>query len=348
MPDHVLATMLLPVLLAFVLSGGLTYWLARSSGSWGLDYPNERSLHSIPVPRTGGLAIVVAIMLSAALAFLFARAHTPTLWLMLGLAAVGIVSLYDDRFGLNVGFRLAAHVIAALCLVWAGLYIEEVIFPGGSWNVPAAIGVGVSVLFIVWMINLYNFMDGMDGLAAGMAVFGFGTFGLLGWFAHAPVFAALNWIVAAAAGGFLVWNFPPARIFMGDTGSSVLGYSAAVTMLWGEHAGIAPMWLGIIVFSPFIVDATVTLLRRALKGERVWEAHKTHFYQRLVQLGWGHRRTALWEYVLMLACSVSALVASRASNLGEWIVLGGWTAIYIVLMLSIRRREAVRRPRIAI
>jgi UDP-N-acetylmuramyl pentapeptide phosphotransferase/UDP-N-acetylglucosamine-1-phosphate transferase len=209
-----------------------------------------------------------------------------------------------------------------------------------SLNLPWWLAGILTGLFVIWMINLYNFMDGMDGLAATMAVVGFGALGWLGFFRGDEIFAGTAWVMSASSLGFLVFNFPPARIFMGDTGSTVLGYAAAVMILWADQEGIAPLWIGILIFSPFIVDSTVTLVRRGLAGERLWEPHRTHYYQRVVGLGWSHRRTLLAEIVLMLACALSALIAIDQSPPIQWLTLALWLAIYPSLMYSIHRMEA--------
>ncbi len=154
--------------------------------------------------------------------------------------------------------------------------------------------------------------------------------------------------MAAASAGFLVHNFPPAKIFMGDTGSTTLGFLAAACILWGSKSGLFPFWVAILVFSPFIVDATVTLLRRLLRGEKIWEAHRTHYYQRLVLLGWGHRWTVLAEYVLMLACAGSAALAVHLSPAGQVALAVGWILVYGLLMWGVgrleRRRATVSAP----
>ncbi|GBE09575.1 putative undecaprenyl-phosphate N-acetylglucosaminyl 1-phosphate transferase [bacterium BMS3Abin12] len=198
------------------------------------------------------------------------------------------------------------------------------------------------MLFLIWFVNLYNFMDGMDGFAGGMAVFGFGGLAVFGVLGHEPAFAALNAVVAAAAAGFLVYNFPPARIFLGDAGSPLLGYFAGVSSLWGVRLGLFAIWVPVLIFSPFIVDATVTLVRRALRGERVWEAHCSHYYQRLVRLGWGHRRTVLAEYALMAAVVASALWTRWLAVEWQWMLIGLWVLAYAVVLAGI---EALERRR---
>lgn len=201
-------------------------------------------------------------------------------WIAFPLLLVATISFLDDVKNLPVLLRLAVHGIAAFALVSGGL------------TLPGMIGAVVSWFAIVWMMNLYNFMDGMDGLAAGMAVFGFGFLGLAAWLSGNMEYAQLVWIVAASALGFLIPNLPPARIFMGDTGAVTLGMLAAAFSLWGVHDHVFPVWFPILVFSPFIVDATVTLIRRALRREKVWQAHREHYYQCLVLLGLGTSKNA--------------------------------------------------------
>jgi UDP-GlcNAc:undecaprenyl-phosphate/decaprenyl-phosphate GlcNAc-1-phosphate transferase len=166
----------------------------------------------------------------------------------------------------------------------------------------------VVLLFAIgWLTNLYNFMDGSDGLAGSMAVIGFGTYGIAAWIGGAQPLAFLSWSVAMAAAGFLVFNFPPARIFMGDVGSIPLGFLAGAIGVSGWQHDIWPLWFPAVVFAPFVVDASVTLGRRLLRGERLWQAHRLHFYQRLILSGWSHRRTLLCECALMLVCSAVAI-----------------------------------------
>jgi UDP-N-acetylmuramyl pentapeptide phosphotransferase/UDP-N-acetylglucosamine-1-phosphate transferase len=187
------------------------------------------------------------------------------------------------------------------------------------------------------MTNLYNFMDGADGLAGGMALFGFGFLGIAAWLKGDTGFAWINISIAAAASAFLLFNFHPARIFLGDAGSVPLGFLAAAFGLMGWQREIWPWWFPLLVFSPFIVDASVTLTRRAVAGIAIWRAHRDHYYQRLVQLGWGHRRTALAEYALMAGCGVAALLALHWPPLAQMGLLAAATMIYALLIAAITR-----------
>ncbi len=308
-----------------------------------LDHPNERSLHSHPTPRTGGIAIFSAIFLASFL-IVWEYSSLPKLfWLALSVILVVTVSFLDDRYRVEVMQRLFIHLGAASLLLIGGFILYNWQLPEVVWHWPIWIDVGLSLFFIVWMINLYNFMDGMDGFAAGMAVIGFGCFAVFGWLAGNILFFNLSLVIMAASAGFLIFNFPPARIFMGDVGSSLLGLLAAALSLWGAREGIFPFWAALMVFSPFIVDATATLIRRLFRGEKICQAHKTHYYQRLVQLGWGHRKTVLWEYGLMVACAISALWAVRQTVITQWLILSLWVVLYSLLMLWIPRLEEKNR-----
>jgi UDP-N-acetylmuramyl pentapeptide phosphotransferase/UDP-N-acetylglucosamine-1-phosphate transferase len=255
----------------------------------------------------------------------YAIAGTATIIAVLILA---LLALVDDRHDLGAGLRLLvqAVVVAVLLNIHWPPEVPVILLP-------------VVLLFLVWMINLYNFMDGMDGFAAGMAGIGFGTYALLAWQAGHPELALGCAVIVAAAAGFLLLNFPPARLFMGDSGSTVLGLLAGIVILRGHGEGILPLWLGILIFSPFIVDASVTLIVRVLRGERFWMPHKTHYYQRIVQLGWGHRRTTLAEYGLMIACSGTAVAAAGMTIPVQGLIIAAWSVIYAVLMHLIRAAE---------
>jgi UDP-N-acetylmuramyl pentapeptide phosphotransferase/UDP-N-acetylglucosamine-1-phosphate transferase len=287
-----------------------------------LDTPNERSLHAQRVPRTGGIAIAAGVAAACVLV-------PPGLPVILAAAAaLAAVSFADDIAGLPTPARLAVHVAAAAAVVALELgYAEPVLFT-------------LFLLAIVWMTNLYNFMDGSDGLAGGMAVFGFGAYAVAAQLSGAAPFAALCAALAAAAAGFLVFNFHPARLFMGDGGSVPLGFLSGALGLWGWSRGHWPVWFPLLVFAPFICDATLTLLRRLLRRERVWQAHRDHYYQRLVRMGFGHRGTAYIEYVAMAACAALALAARRQPAAVQAMSLGAAAAALIAVAVWVDLRWA--------
>lgn len=281
-------------LTAFTAAFAVIWWLLRSRLSFiALDRPNPRSLHEAPIPRTGGLGLHAGAQLALGV---IAPNLPAALWI--AFVVLLLVSFWDDLREIPALWRLAAHLAAC------GLFVAAVL-PGEYGILLAA----VATLAIAWMANLYNFMDGADGLAGGMALIGFSIYGAAAWSAGSAEFALVNFSIAAAAAAFLVFNFHPARIFLGDAGAVPLGFLAAALGVIGWLQRDWTWWFPVLVFSPFIVDASVTLARRLLRREKVWQAHRDHYYQRLVQLGWGHGKTAIAEYALMLAGGLLALAA---------------------------------------
>jgi UDP-N-acetylmuramyl pentapeptide phosphotransferase/UDP-N-acetylglucosamine-1-phosphate transferase len=285
------AMSVLAAVLSFAAAFGVLRLLLSQFARVGLDEPNARSLHERPVPRTGGLAIFAG----TAVSFAFGASD---LWApLVAAAALAGLSFLDDLFGLPTAARLCAHLAAAGFVAWYLLSPMEL---------PL---LGVIAFAIAWITNLYNFMDGSDGLAGGMAAVGFGTYGFAAGLAGESALAATCWCVAAAAAAFLFYNFPPARIFLGDVGSIPLGFLAGALGILGWRNDAWPLWFPLLVFAPFFGDATLTLLKRGLRRERVWQAHREHYYQRLVRMGFGHRGTALFFYAVMAACAAAALAA---------------------------------------
>jgi UDP-GlcNAc:undecaprenyl-phosphate/decaprenyl-phosphate GlcNAc-1-phosphate transferase len=289
------------------------------------DRPNERSLHEVPTPRIGGLGIMVGAMPMA-----IAYASFGTLGIAGTAIFLCIVSLADDVRSLPVQVRLLAHFIAAAVAVYVASGGE----PAGA-NLVESI---VAVFAIVWMTNLYNFMDGSDGLAGGMTTIGFGALAIAAALAGQYPLAAACAALASASLGFLAYNFPPARVFMGDAGSVPLGFLAGALGYAGWMKGAWPLFFPVAVFAPFIVDATLTLARRVIKGEPFWKAHRTHGYQRLVLAGWSRPRLAGSAYVLMLASAGAAFSAKATEGPVRLGILLLLTAAYALLVIAIEAR----------
>jgi len=311
-------------------------WLARLGA---LDIPNARSLHRHPVPRTGGLAVLIGVLVPLVVLAVLGGGDSMLAWLGAALALVAGVSFADDLGGLSRRLRLGAHLLAALLLILAGLRWDPIELPGLLLMPGALVSSLLTLLYLVWMINLYNFMDGMDGLAGGMALFGFGALAVLGVSGGEPLFGLVSALLAASAAGFLSANLPPARLFLGDVGSSSLGLLAAALGLWGQQLGLFPLWVAALAFSPFILDATSTLLARLARGEPVWEAHRSHHYQRLVLAGWSHGQVLARAYPLMAAAAASAIAAPRLPVHEQGWLLGAWALIYVFVHFKVRLVE---------
>lgn len=305
-------------LFSFVISFVSILWLINARSNWLLDQPNRRSLHAKPVPRSGGLGVLSGIIITW---FLYGVTLPTALWI--GIILLMTISFIDDIRGASVSSRLLMQLAAAVIFVIG--FLQDYHY---EWWLMLCI-----VLMIVWMSNLYNFMDGSDGLSGGMTVIGFGFYG---WFALLQGnhhFALINLAIAAAALAFLLHNFYPARIFLGDVGSVPLGFIAAALGVIGWADGLWSGWFPVLVFSPFIADATVTLIKRMLRGEKIWLAHREHYYQHLVQSGWGHRNTALLGYVLMLGAGGSAVWAGQQDVTTQLWAAMVWSGIYSALMI---------------
>lgn len=198
--------------------------------------------------------------------------------------------------------------------------------------------VTLMTLLITWMTNLYNFMDGSDGLAGGMGLIGFASYAIAAYIMGEMHLAVMNAALSSACLAFLFFNFNPAKIFMGDSGSIPLGFLAGSIGAYGYFYALWPLWFPVLIFSPFIIDATVTLFKRQLAGEKIWQAHRSHYYQHLVQLGWGHRNTALAEYMLMISLAASAILLLKESSLIIFCGLLFWAMAYLIMMRWIDKR----------
>jgi Fuc2NAc and GlcNAc transferase len=310
-----------------------------------IDVPNERSSHLTPTPRGGGVSIVVAATTGLIALTWLGAMRTPLLLAVGGGGlAVAIVGFLDDRRRLSVGIRFAIHLAAALwALSWLGglppLRVGAQIVTLG-WS-----GYVLGMLAIVWVLNLFNFMDGIDGLAAVQGVFVTWGGALLAIVAgvHGEV-AGAALVLGAACCGFVRWNWPPAKIFMGDVGSGYLGYVIAVLALAATRENPVALWAWLTLGGVFFVDATVTLLRRLLRGERVYEAHRSHAYQWLARRWRSHAKvtgTVLTVNVLwLLPCAV---FATRRPGFAAATALFALAPLVLLAIAVSGRREASDR-----
>jgi UDP-N-acetylmuramyl pentapeptide phosphotransferase/UDP-N-acetylglucosamine-1-phosphate transferase len=348
-----------------LLAGGvavLSWWItgllvSKVSLLRSIDHPNDRSLHAEPTPRSGGVAILVSLLIGlgvAALGFALVPPSTgflpkgfasASIWIVGSIALVTAVSFLDDRRGLPAGLRFAVQTIASVIVVWGvGLTLPSFPIPAIKTIELGWFAAPVSVVFLLWMTNLYNFMDGMDGFAGGMTTLGFGFLAYFGWRTGHTFMLLTTTLVAMSALGFLFHNFPPARIFMGDVGSIPLGFTGGALMLVGLRDSLFDFWVPMMIFSPFILDATVTVLRRAWQRQRIWEAHRDHYYQRLVLGGWSHRQTVLAEYGVMVLCGGLAVLYQEAAEEWRLVILGFWGMLFLSLALAVRGVEQRMQP----
>ena len=320
----------------FLLAAVSVAFIKRWAQHRLLDIPGERSSHVRPTPRGGGLAI--AAVASASWLFYCSSAaraeRIPIAFALTGAAIVALVSWFDDLKSLSWRLRILAHSLAAFMLL-AGVW------PLPSLDsVPAAVTMVVVLAWIVGLTNAYNFMDGIDGIAAGQAIVAGIGWTLLGWLAHNSMLMIIGLTIAGASGGFLVHNWPPASIFMGDVGAAFLGFmfAALPVMAWRVNPLLVPA--GPLLVWPFLLDTSFTFFRRLWRGENVVVAHRSHLYQRLVITGMTHGQVAL----IYATLAIFGLLAAVAILKSEWILavdsIISIVAAAVVLHVLVLRREA--------
>ena len=292
----------------FLLSILMTYFLrAYAVKKNVIDIPNARSSHSVPTPRGGGVAVV--LMFLAVLGYV-------NLWLLfIAGALVALIGWLDDHGHVKSIIRLMVHLLASVLVVYAVGGMPELTLFGFEVYLGLAGGV-LGVLALTWVLNLYNFMDGIDGIAGVEVVSSAGIAGLILWFSFGLYDQAwLHFYLVASALGFLIWNWPPAKIFMGDAGSGFLGLMLGGLALQSSHSEQAMLWVWLILLGVFIVDATYTLIRRLLRGDKVFEAHRSHAYQYASRKVGNHRTITL------------AVLMINLFWLAPWAVAVGYDAI---------------------
>jgi len=304
----------------FVATGALLPFLrARAI----LDHPNERSSHDTPTPKGGGLALMTGVLAAWVAVGLYLESGTFLTWALPGVALLlAGLSWIDDLRALPVVIRFAVQ-IAAVTAILLLRPMPEAFFQG---LLPPLMDTFVAGLLWVWFINLFNFMDGIDGITGietiiigvGVALIGEGPTALLGG------------ILASAAAGFLKWNWHPAKVFMGDVGSIPLGFLLGWLLL--NMAGDGHWAAAIILPAYYLADATITLIRRALKGEKVWQAHRQHFYQQAVQRGISHANVAAGVAVVGAMLINLAWLAEHGWALQALSVALGLTLIFLFLL----------------
>lgn len=326
-------------LLAWTLTGRVRRYAVRNAI---FDHPNERSSHSVPTPTGGGLAIVATLIPVIAVAAWTGYVSRSVAIALAGGLPVAIVGWIDDRRGVGRLPRLAVQVGAACWSLWwlGGLPCLRI---GSSEIALGSAGALIGLLGLVWATNSFNFMDGIDGLAGGEAVTVGAGGGLLLMVGGHGSLATVALVIATASAGFLFWNWAPARIFLGDIGSGFLGFLLGTLAIASENAEALPLVGWLLLFGVFAFDATATLIRRAFRQERWYEAHRSHAYQRAVQSGWSHRGVTV--IVIVINCGLTGAVWAGCMWPGlQWPLGLACVALLAGIYFTVHRAWAARAP----
>jgi UDP-N-acetylmuramyl pentapeptide phosphotransferase/UDP-N-acetylglucosamine-1-phosphate transferase len=311
------------------------------------DIPNERSQHREPVPRGGGIIIAAVGLISYVTISILTA--TPLSWgYLLGSIIVVGISWADDLYSLGFTVRFLVHVLAAVIIVVSEGYWTSVGLPGSAPLQLGLAGAAVTTIWIVWTINAYNFMDGIDGMAGLQAVIASAAWATLAWLSGASGLTYYSAAIAAVSVGFLIHNWSPARIFMGDVGSAFLGFTfASMPLLFATGSGYDPALpvIAALFLWPFMFDSGITRLRRALRGIRFWEPNREHYYQKLVESGLRVPAVAFGYGVLSLLISGFAIIFfQQYSNAAMFYIVGVLLAtVLLVLAARARIRNAADR-----
>jgi UDP-N-acetylmuramyl pentapeptide phosphotransferase/UDP-N-acetylglucosamine-1-phosphate transferase len=327
--------LLAPIALAFAVAaaGGWAYlrWAPRRA----LDVPNARSSHTRPTLRGGGVVIVGGFFAGLGLWLASGGSLSPrALGWLAGAVLVASVSFVDDLRPLPIMPRLITHLAGAVLLTFAGVQLGE----------PTAIAaLLVAFVYVIVLTNVYNFMDGIDGLATCQAVIGGATLAIAGIVVRNPLVSIGGGLLSASSLGFAIYNMPPARMFMGDVGSTFLGFSFAGLGLLaniGVGGGRLPIEFGLVLFAAFLFDSLVTLTRRVVRGERWYAAHRSHYYQRLVACGLSHGQvTGLYAGLGVVAAGAALAGLYAADPLRQLLALVAYVPMLAVVALVWRLEQ---------
>ncbi len=336
-------------ILAYLLTFALTYIGVERFRQWSLqkkifDIPNERSSHTEPTPRGGGLVIfLVCGAIFGAYCLFF---EVPNIWgYFAGAIIVAFVSWLDDLYEVSVIWRFAAHSLAALVVIWNYGFWDKVYIPFAGEIHLGVFGIIAAFFWIVWLINAYNFMDGIDGIAGAQAV----AAGI-GWFAVGIILnintvGFYGIIVALSAMAFLLHNWQPAKVFMGDVGSAFLGFTFAVLPFMAlpevsvKDRNLLPL-IAIVLVSVFVFDSIWTLLKRLFKGEKIWKPHREHIYQKLVISGFSHQKVTILYFVISLISNgLLILWLNNHQAFGDFPHIIIFSQLFCLLVYSLQKKH---------
>ena len=333
----------LTFILTFVLGFGLTYFgvhyfrLYSIAKNW-LDVPNERSSHTSPTPRGGGIVIVAICLMGYTLLALFGELDF--VWgYFIGALLIAIVSWLDDLYSLSFVWRLCIQLLSASLLIYS---IAPSLNDSFATSIYSGGAIAISIIGIVWIVNAYNFMDGIDGIAGLQAGVAAASWALLTW-SFAVGLSIYSMLVFAAAIGFLFHNWSPARVFMGDVGSAFLGFTfASLPFLslnfYRSDTHLLPIF-AILTLWPFIFDTAFTLITRILKRQRIWQAHREHLYQRLVKQGYSHLSTAslYGTFAFITSAAAFSLISGLTGPMAVSVTLVAVSIGFALFVLSTSR-----------
>jgi Fuc2NAc and GlcNAc transferase len=331
-------------LLVFLIAAATSFavtalwlWLARRK-QW-LDHPNFRSSHQIPTPKSGGIGFVLGFFACVAFLFSTGELRQTDMLLFSGGLLLAVLGLLDDMKGLGIRSRLAVQVLAVISLLPFLQELPPLSFgPGftiGGWWVVALIG-----LTLVWLVNLYNFMDGIDALAATQAIFFCLAVAVFAGIKGEGTLVLLLLCLAAAVSGFLYFNLPVARVFMGDLGSNFLGFTLGLLGLWAVKVGALDYWALLILLGTFVVDSTTTLLGRWVSGAVWYHPHRTHGYQNAALLLKSHSKVVVINLVInLLWLTPLAILVQRMPEWGVLLALAGLLPLAGVVMYLRKDKE---------
>mgnify|MGYP001015480296 CR=1 FL=1 len=321
------------LVLAFFITGIVRKYAIRNNI---LDIPNERSSHKSIIPRGGGLAIVISFYLGLTALLLCGFVSLELTMALAGGIGVAIIGWIDDKRNLSVSLRITVHFAAAL---WALYWLNGLPFLTlGSKTIHlGAAGVLPGLLLIIWITNLYNFMDGIDGLAGTEALIVSGGAGIISLALGSFNFAIVCFLITVVSASFLYWNWSPAKIFMGDVGSGFMGFVFAVVIIASENAGALPLAGWLMLLAVFLIDATATLLKRIANKEKWYEAHRTHVYQLAVQAGYSHQQVSLIIAVINILLTAVTFILVQDT---KWmLIIWGFVISALTFVHSVLRRK---------
>lgn len=311
--------------ITILLSSFSITWLVRKIAIHKsiMDQPNERSSHTVPTPRGGGLAVTIAWFVGLIYFYITQRIEQPLFFALLSGLPLTLIGFVDDILSLKPGIRFLVQFVCAASALWFLEGLQHCQLSIINYQFPFIL-TPLAFIAIIWSINLFNFLDGIDGYISTEVIFiGISLFLLAG--------SLFGILLAVSVGGFLIWNWPKAKIFMGDVGSTLLGFIVAVLAIYYQNTLQLSLVAMLILTAVFWFDATVTLIRRILNKEKLSEAHRKHAYQRIVQAGWSHQKTTLWSLGINCVGFGFAFLATKYMVFQEVLLVMYLGVLYLVL-----------------